>query len=357
MFYSIVLTNYIINICVSKSDDNANCVDIRGSLVGVEQDTVEKMYSLYCKHARCLGFSVRKSTNRFSATDKSILLSKLFVCSCTGIRTKKQRNSTPGTSVKKRRIGITRTDCKARMLVKKTKEGNYAVVQHETEHNHELTRTEWNHMHRSERQITTDKSRVIEDMVSSGMRTIDSYRYMTNEVGGEENLGHTIKDHYNLVNKFKMEAVKDGDANNLINMMEAEEAKDKNFFYKIRLNEDGRLSSIFWRDSLMMEDYEIYGDVMVFDTTYRTNKYNLICAPFVGVNNHWKNVMFGCAFISDEKTETFEWLFQMFKISMGEKVPKTVFTDQDLAIANAIGKVKKKLYTLFNTSERFMFYI
>ncbi len=53
-----------------------------------------------------------------------------------------------------------------------------------------------------------------------------------------------------------------------------------------------------------MVDYDCFGDVLVFDTTYRTNKYNLICAPFVGINYHWQNVMFGCAFLLDETTES-----------------------------------------------------
>ncbi|KAL4603589.1 hypothetical protein ACB092_10G134800 [Castanea dentata] len=32
-------------------------------------------------------------------------------------------------------------------------------------------------------------------------------------------------------------------------------------------------------------DYNSFGDVICFDTTYRTNKYNIICAPFVAMKN------------------------------------------------------------------------
>lgn len=60
----------------------------------------------------------------------------------------------------------------------------------------------------------------------------------------------------------------------------------------------------------------------------------------MGVNNHGKNVMFACAFISDEKTETFEWLLNTFRKSMEDKAPETIFTDQDQAMASAIEKVK-----------------
>ncbi|RYR78227.1 hypothetical protein Ahy_A01g002960 isoform B [Arachis hypogaea] len=32
--------------------------------------------------------------------------------------------------------------------------------------------------------------------------------------------------------------------------------------------------------------YEYFGDVVSFDTTYNTNKYNLVFCSFVGVNHH-----------------------------------------------------------------------
>ncbi|KAF1885991.1 hypothetical protein Lal_00032301 [Lupinus albus] len=83
-------------------------------------------------------------------------------------------------------------------------------------------------------------------------------------------------------------------------------------------------------------DYDCFGDVMVFDTTCRTNRFNLICAPVVGVNHQWKNVMFGCALLADETAVSFTWLFKAFLESMGNQQPKTIFTDQDASMAKAI---------------------
>ncbi|XP_058201082.1 protein FAR1-RELATED SEQUENCE 5-like [Rhododendron vialii] len=65
----------------------------------------------------------------------------------------------------------------------------------------------------------------------------------------------------------------------------------------------------------------------------------MICTPFVGVNHHRKNVLFGCAFLSDETTASFVWLFNAFLESMDYKAPKIIFTDQDHAIANAVAQV------------------
>ena len=63
---------------------------------------------------------------------------------------------------------------------------------------------------------------------------------------------------------------------------------------------------------MMREDYKIYGDMVIFDTTYRTNRYNFICGPILGINNYQSTIMFGCAFIADEKVDSFELVLGQF---------------------------------------------
>ena len=46
----------------------------------------------------------------------------------------------------------------------------------------------------------------------------------------------------------------------------------------MKTDEDKRLQSLFWSDSTARLDYACFGDVLAFDSTYKTNKYNL---PFV----------------------------------------------------------------------------
>jgi len=53
----------------------------------------------------------------------------------------------------------------------------------------------------------------------------------------------------------------------------------------------------------MKDDYNLFGGVVIFDTIYRTDKYNMICTPFVGMNHHNKNVVLGCGFILNERIE------------------------------------------------------
>lgn len=79
---------------------------------------------------------------------------------------------------------------------------------------------------------------------------------------------------------------------------------------------------------------------MVFDTTYNTNKYSMIFAPFVGVNHHGQTIIFTCGLLSDETVESFVWLFSKFLEAMpNHSSPGVIITDQDAAISKAISMI------------------
>lgn len=173
-------------------------------------------------------------------------------------------------------------------------------------------------------------------MVEAGVRPTKSYSYLAKEVGGAENVGFTKKDCLNYLHRKKEELIEGGDAQSLINHFKHKQAEDPNFFYSVQVDQCTRMTNFFWRDGRSKLDYDCFGDVLCFDTTFWTNKYNLICAPFVGVNHHWKNVLLGCAFLLDESTKSFVCLFETFLESMGNKHLITIFTDEDKAMANTI---------------------
>uniref|UniRef100_A0A803N9V3 Protein FAR1-RELATED SEQUENCE n=1 Tax=Chenopodium quinoa TaxID=63459 RepID=A0A803N9V3_CHEQI len=165
-------------------------------------------------------------------------------------------------------------------------EGRFAVLTHVLEHNHELVITVQRHHLRSERQISALMGELIKSMIESGIKPMDAYNYISNEAGGEECVGHTKRDHLNYVSRVKMSMVEGGDMLNVLDTLQERADQDPSFFYRLKFGQENNFVSYFWRDSQMLEDFKAYGDVLIFDTTYRTNKYGLICAPFVGINNH-----------------------------------------------------------------------
>ena len=92
----------------------------------------------------------------------------------------------------------------------------------------------------------------------------------------------------------------------------------------------------FWSDAQSQMDYGVFGDVVVFDSTYRVNRYNLPFVPFIGVNHHWSTVVFGCGILSDETILSYVWLLEAFLEVMHQRHPRSLITDGDAAMARAI---------------------
>ena len=220
-----------------------------------------------------------------------------------------------------------------------SKEGVWKITKLVLDHNHELVPIEQRHLLRSMRNMSNAKGDLIKSMVNVGIGVTNIWSYMGEEVGGFGNLGITLKDMRNYVYTEKSKLIEAGDAQPLVNHLQNKQAQDAMFYYSVQLDQESRLTNVFWRDGKSKVDYDCFGDVVIFATTYRTNKHDLICALVIGVNHHWKNVMFGCALLLDETSVSFSWLFKAFLESMGNQQTKIIFTDQDGAMAKAIGEV------------------
>jgi len=96
---------------------------------------------------------------------------------------------------------------------------------------------------------------------------------------------------------------------------------------------------VFWSDYLSRRSYAIFGDILSFDTTHNTNRYLMVFVPFNGLNYHKQLICFSVGLLRDEKVESFQWLINSFLIATGIHIPKTVITDQDLTITQAIADV------------------
>ncbi|KAL5744290.1 hypothetical protein ACOSP7_027152 [Xanthoceras sorbifolium] len=135
------------------------------------------------------------------------------------------------------------------------------------------------------------------------------------EAGGIQNIGCTKTDIYNYERDLR-NAMKGHDAELLYEYFESEQEKNSSFTFKIKAGDDDRIIHCFWADTVSRRAYKYFGDVVVFDTTYNTNRYGMIFAPLIGVNHHGQSIVFAYAFLSDETTDSFLWLFDQFKEAM-----------------------------------------
>ncbi|KAL3828181.1 hypothetical protein ACJIZ3_016983 [Penstemon smallii] len=288
-------------------------------------------YELYNRYALEKGFSIRKHQKRY-VHGTNQLRERSFVCSKQGFRYDYRE-----LEIIKREQLDTRTGCMACISFKIDK-GVWEIVRFNDDHNHDLALPEHRHLLRSGRSIPTATKGVIDSFVNAGIGPTKARSYIAKEMGGVTNITFTSRDCHNYVQSRRLNLIEPTDAQMLINHFKLKQTQDPMFFYTMQLDNENRLTNFFWRDGISKLDGDCFGDVVIFDTTFRTNKYNMVCAPFVGINHHWQNVLLGCAFLLDETTSSFTWVFEAFLEAMG-KAPETIFTDQDQAMANAIQKV------------------
>ncbi|OMO80508.1 hypothetical protein COLO4_24061 [Corchorus olitorius] len=328
--------------------------------VGMEFDSPENAYSLYKIYAKKMGFGV---TTRSSCRSK---LSGQFIdvkYVCTRHGTKRETNVVnPRPCLK--------MECKAMFHIKRKHDGMWFLHNFIKDHNHDLFPAH-SHFFPCHRSFNSAKRYDINTLHAIGVKTTKIFAAMAKQHGGYENIGCLEKDIRNHLDKERRLAIESGDANAMLEFFMHMQEKDSNFFYAMDLDDEHRLKNVFWVDGKGREDYQNFGAVVSFDTTYIRNKYQMPFAPYIGVNNHHQSTLLGCALLANESTSTFSWLMQTWVRAMGGKPPRAIITDQDRAMKATIQlvfpdsrhrhclwhilkKVPEKLGHVIRTNEDFM---
>ncbi|GKE10701.1 hypothetical protein Tco_1414252 [Tanacetum coccineum] len=121
---------------------------------------------------------------------------------------------------------------------------------------------------------------------NAGISLNKKFHSLVVEANGYENLPFGERDCRNYIAKVRQLRLGAGDAEALRDYFVKMQRRSPNFFYDIKIDDDGRLQHVFWADARSRAAYESFGDVVTFDNTYLTNKYSMPFAPFVGANHH-----------------------------------------------------------------------
>ncbi|XP_058219912.1 protein FAR1-RELATED SEQUENCE 5-like [Rhododendron vialii] len=229
--------------------------------------------------------------------------------------------------------GLTREGCDAKLVVVRKREV-FVVSKFVKGHNNELTTPRKVHLLKSHLQVSVAQKALTQQLSAANVSTYQQISIFELQVGGLENVEFLPQDLYN--DKRDMKNVVHGhDVNMLYEHFENEQQKNPGFRFTFERDDKDRMTHCFRADATSRKSYQYFGDVVVFDTTYYTNKYFLIFAPILGVNHHRKTPFIGCAFLSDEKTDSFVWFFNEWSKAMPGGPPKMIITDQDPAMTKA----------------------
>ncbi|XP_031090981.1 protein FAR1-RELATED SEQUENCE 2-like [Ipomoea triloba] len=124
------------------------------------------------------------------------------------------------------------------------------------------------------------------------------------------------------------------------------------FGFEYDVDDGGQLSRVFLADAVSRKNFSLFGDVVSFDATYRTNRYNLVFVPFTGIDNHKRYITFGVGLLTKEDIDSYVWLLESFKKIMGHD-PICVVTDQDPAMKVAVAQVGEKVGPVLSKDEVF----
>ncbi|XP_071689185.1 protein FAR1-RELATED SEQUENCE 11-like [Rutidosis leptorrhynchoides] len=323
--------------CNIEEEGECKSLDLDEPFVGQCFLSEEEAFVFYQNYAKRNGFAIRKGRFVNKNGEKS---RRDFFCHREG----KSKVKMVDYSKQQRNRGSTVGECKAHMCISLRRINDifpkeWQVTKFVLEHNHDLLSPQEVRFLPSYRSITSDDEKRIFLLKEGGLSIRQIMRVMELEKSvrhGE--LDFLTKDVSNLIIKnHKLHS--NNDARELLEYCKNAKTENSNFQYAFKLDADNRLEHIFWSHAHCFDMYQEYGDVVVFDTTYKVNSYDMPFGIFVGVDNHGRTILFGCALLRDETTTTFEWLFKHDQMTqMARESPQTILTDQDQWMTNAIAK-------------------
>ncbi|GKB63655.1 C2 calcium-dependent membrane-targeting protein [Tanacetum coccineum] len=200
---------------------------------------------------------------------------------------------------------------------------------------------EYKHLTKKQRKMTQAIKMFVVKASTMKLGATRAHNLYSKMKGGAQYVHGTSDDFKNDirdVNAFKGESY----AQMLITKMENRKKFVPNFTFEYKVK-NSELVAMFWADEVDKCNYKEFGDIISFDATFRTNKYDMVFVPFTGIDNHRKCVIVGSRLFLREDTEAYTWLLTSF-VTAHEKQPTMIVTDQDGAMNLAIEKICKEIY-------------
>jgi len=266
--------------------DSSQCYSPRNkeSWKSIVFQSIKEIEDFYGNYAYNIGFSIKsmlksKNNSQNKKSDKVHYLHN--VCNKQGFKKGSllNPNNRPTSDspvviefVKVKEKPEERVGCKAGIFLKLDEVLNvYKIYRWDVAHYHPLHKPEHLCYLRSFREVNEVQGQfaLINSKVGMSMRT--SYEVMGQGVGGAENLPFRFSDLKNYLMTIRQKEMVVGEATVIQEFFRNEALSKPSFYYDIQVDVAEDIASIFWADGIMQLDYSLFGDVISFDTTYRTN--------------------------------------------------------------------------------------
>ncbi|XP_071728889.1 protein FAR1-RELATED SEQUENCE 5-like [Rutidosis leptorrhynchoides] len=250
---------------------------------------------------------------------------------------------------KKRNRSSQRTGCLASIGIVLNKYNKFVIQKFVKAHNRILVHPHHIKHLKSKKRLNNSQKSFLFKLNQAEIGPCRGYRILEKVKGGDEDVGCSKVD-CKIWKRDVIKYIGEGDGEMFGQLLENKKKSLNNFsfeYFTVFNNDKWELARAFWADQASKENYKVFGDVVLFDSTYRTNKYDMKFIPFTGIDNHKKCVTFGAALLAKEDLDSYKWLCEAFKKAFPEE-PQIVLTDQDPSMIVAIEAVSEsKTQTLY----------
>lgn len=238
--------------------------------------TLEDAYLYYKEYGRQCGFDVRKSSKK--SDRRGNLLAKYMQCSRGGNPYANKLRDRDGNYIEGpcRRTTSHRCFCMAQIILKPAAVRGFVIMGFQEEHNHPFATGRSRMFLRCNRKVSTAYQHFIMDCSRANIGPTCAHTLVKEMAGSYEDVGATIFDFKNFSRDVKVR-IAEHDTDLLLSKFKTKrKATDYNFYYDYKLDKKGRLSGRFWTDAIGQANYDVYGDMISFDPTFRANRYPLL---------------------------------------------------------------------------------
>ncbi|XP_071719821.1 protein FAR1-RELATED SEQUENCE 5-like [Rutidosis leptorrhynchoides] len=318
-------------------------------------DSIDVAYNFYQQYAQRGGFEIRKATQTparregFKPTKPCKVLENNerhqkgeSHVDTNNMETNAQVKESDSSNqrVKKNRVRPSqRIGCEASFKLRIVEDNKYELYGFVEEHNHCMVHPDYRLHLKTYRKLDNSMKTLLYNFLLAGVGPTAGHRILTKILGGLDKVGTTSVDCRN----FKRDIIAyigKADAQIMVDMLTQRKKCLPNFSFEYFVDDKGVLGGFFWADEYAKRNYSAFGDVVSFDATFRTNKYNMVFIPFTGIDNHKKCVTFGAGMLAKEDAYSYKWLLNCFKTAFPDE-PMIVMTDQDPAMKIAVEDVFK----------------
>ena len=303
---------------------------------GNSYNTHEDFVTTVANYAKQQGFQIRLGKVKKNSTGN--ICKRTILCSKEGspIKTSNTIRNRPS------------KHCNCQFVVRaslNTKNGLWYIILINLEHNHPMISLEFQHFMTNERIIPPEVQDKIMLLRRAGCNIPTIRAILKEEFDGI--VTWMYNDLYNFV--YQQEGTiekRKFDADDFVKELKSIKSENEEFLFEIKLDSNtNELQHAIWMYPEQQMSYCHFYDVVVFDNTYKTNRFNMPFGIFTGVNNYGQSVCFASAIMHNESTESFNWVFNNFLKMVNGHAPKAFLTDEDSAILKSVDQIFQPLGT------------